>query len=333
MNAERFLCAFLGAVSLAAATEPLELSRRTAGGEVTAVFEPQRKVLQSSSAVIRAKGQELAYGVVVSADGHILTKASEIDGVGELDVLVDRAKHGPARVLGVDERWDVALLKVEAAGLVPVVFAPGGKMERGTWVVANGATSRLSRRALGGIISADAREVSASGGAALGVVLVNESSRLEIADVPKEGGAAEAGLRKGDVIVAVEGIRVRNLPSLAKSIRDRKAGTVVKVTVKRRKESIVFKVRLSPKAEVFDFGKSRNDQMSGDTSRRRSGFPMVIQHDILGNSQSMGGPLLDLEGRCVGMNIARANRAETFAIPVDQLRGVLEGLMAKAGND
>jgi serine protease Do len=45
----------------------------------------------------------------------------------------------------------------------------------------------------------------------------------------------------------------------------------------------------------------------------------------------MGGPVLDLEGRAVGMNIARANRAETFAIPVEEIRKLAEGMVKQAG--
>ena len=44
----------------------------------------------------------------------------------------------------------------------------------------------------------------------------------------------------------------------------------------------------------------------------------------------MGGPVLDLQGRAVGMNIARANRAETFAIPAKELRELAEGMVAQA---
>ena len=77
---------------------------------------------------------------------------------------------------------------------------------------------------------------------------------------------------------------------------------------------------------------NRNDQMSGEYSPRRSGFPRVIQHDILGSRHVQGGPLLDLDGRCVGMNIARANRAESFAIPVVELKQLAETLVKQIKN-
>jgi S1-C subfamily serine protease len=75
---------------------------------------------------------------------------------------------------------------------------------------------------------------------------------------------------------------------------------------------------------------SRNDQMSGKFSERRSGFPRVLQHDILGSKSVVGGPLLDLDGRCLGMNIARANRAESFAIPVEELKTIADRMLRQA---
>ena len=70
--------------------------------------------------------------------------------------------------------------------------------------------------------------------------------------------------------------------------------------------------------------KSRNDKMSGKFSVRRTGFETVLQHDITLGPSDMGGPLFDLEGRLVGINIAKANRVEFFAIPVEAIKKVLE---------
>ena len=81
---------------------------------------------------------------------------------------------------------------------------------------------------------------------------------------------------------------------------------------------------------MFTDQMNRNDQMSGEFSPHRSGFPRVMQHDILGSRSVVGGPLLDLDGRCIGMNIARANRAESFAIPVEDLKALAERLMKQA---
>jgi serine protease Do len=287
---------------------------------VVAAFETQRLVLQTSSAVILDGREEIAYGVVISADGYILTKASEVRDAKSLAVTVDQTSYRDVKVLTTDPSWDVALLKIEANGLVPVVDAPTSAVPQGTWVVANGATTRTGRRLLAGIVSAKIREIPPAGGAALGVVLNTKSKLLEIDAVNEKSGAKEAGLQKGDVIVAIEGKKVTKFPELGEILKDRKAGSTVKLTYRRKKEEATVDVRLTARGEMFTEQMTRNDQMSGEFSPHRSGFPRVLQHDILGSRRVMGGPLLDLDGKCLGMNIARANRAESFAIPVEDLR-------------
>lgn len=309
------------------AQQSLETAYRTTGNQVVAAFEPQRQFLQRSSAVIQDGRKEIVYGVVVSPEGHILTKASEVIGVSELSVTVDQKKFSGAKVLVVDPTWDVALLKVDASGLVPVTYAPTSSVPQGTWVVANGATTRTSRRLLAGIVSANIREIPAAGGAALGVTLNGKGKPVEISNVNEKSGAKEAGLQKGDVILTIEGTKITKVEDIGTVLKDRKAGSTVKVKYRREKAEATVDVRLSARAELFDEQVNRNDQMSGDYSPRRSGFPRVMQHDILGNRKFQGGPLLDLDGRCIGMNIARANRAESFAIPVEDLKEIATRLM------
>ena len=84
---------------------------------------------------------------------------------------MDRTNYEEVKLLAIDPAWDVALVKIEAEGLIPVVYAPTSDVPQGTWVVANGATTRTTRRVLAGIVSAKIREIPAAGGAALGVVL------------------------------------------------------------------------------------------------------------------------------------------------------------------
>jgi len=316
----------------AQAQQSLDSAYRTTGTAVVAAFETQRQVLQTSSAVILDGRKEIGYGVVISADGYILTKASEVLSLKALAVTVDQTNYREVKVLMVDPTWDVALLKVEASGLVPVVYATTSAVPQGTWVVVNGATTRTARRLLAGIVSARIREIPASGGAALGVILNPKSKALEVDEVNEKSGAKEAGLQKGDVILSIEGKKIKKIEEIAEVLKDRKAGSTVKITFRRKGEEIAVDVRLAARSEMFTDQMDRNDQMSGEFSPRRSGFPRVMQHDILGSRTVEGGPLLDLDGRCIGMNIARANRAESFAIPVEDLKEVAGRLMKQAGN-
>jgi serine protease Do len=330
VNANKILSiAIAGAVLIAPAygQQSLETEYRTTGKAVVSIFEKQRLVLQTSSAVIRDGRKEIGYGVVISESGHILTKASEILTATELAVTVDQQAYSGAKVLRVDPAWDVALIKVEASGLIPVNYAPTSDVPQGTWVVANGATTRTSRRLLAGIVSAKIREIPAAGGAALGIVLNAKAKALTIDKVNEKSGAKEAGVLEGDIILSIDGKKVKKLEDLGEALKGRKAGDKVKLTLRRKGEEITLDVRLITRGEMLTDQMNRNDQMSGDFSARRSGFPRVMQHDILGNSKVVGGPLLDLEGRCLGMNIARANRAESFAIPVEDLKKLAEEML------
>lgn len=331
MNANWTRC--LVSIALVAplwAQQSLDSAYRTTGPEVVKVFESQRAVLQISSASILDGRTESGYGIVISGDGYILTKASEFQELKKPTITVDRVKYEDVKLLVFDPAWDVALVKIEAAGLIPVTYAPTSEVPQGSWVIANGATSRTTRRALAGIVSAKIREIPASGGAALGVVLNPKSKALEIEEVNEKSGAKEAGMQKGDVLLTIDGKPVKKIGEIAEALKDRKAGSTVKITWKRGKEEMSADVRLAARGEMFTDQMNRNDMMSGDFSKRRSGFPRVMQHDILGSSKTTGGPLLDFEGRCIGMNIARANRAESFAIPVEDLKEIGARLMKQA---
>ena len=314
------------------AQQSLDSAYRTTGTAVVAAFETPRRVLQTSSAVIFADRKEIGYGVVIAANGLILTKASEVSGAANLEVTVDQSNYREVKLLMVDPRWDVALLKVEASGLVPVVYAATSAVPQGTWVVANGATSRTTRRLLAGIVSAKIREIPAAGGAALGVILNLKSKALEVDEVNDKSGAKEAGLQKGDLILAIEGHKLKKIEDIGAVLKERKAGSTVKMTFRREGKEITVEVRLAARGELFSDQTNRNDQMSGEFSPRRSGFPRVMQHDILGSRSVVGGPLLDLDGHCLGMNIARANRAESFAIPLEDLKELSARLLQQTGN-
>ena len=320
-------CALVTSLS---AQQSLESDYRTTGAAVTAVFESQRAVLQTSSALMLDGRKEAGYGVIISPQGHILTKASEFLEWKKPSVTVDRTNYPSVRLLAVDSEWDVALVKIEAEGLVPVAYAPDSSVPQGTWVAANGASTRTNRRLLAGIVSAKTREILASGGAVLGVVLNAKTKTLEIDQVNEKSGAKDAGLRKGDLILTIAGKAVAKIEDVVEALKDHKAGSFVKLTFRRGTEELSADVRLTARSELFTDQMNRNDQMSGDFSKRRSGFPRALQHDILSNSKTVGGPLLDLDGRCLGMNIARANRAESFAIPVEDLKALAEKLMKQA---
>jgi serine protease Do len=308
--------------------QSLESTYRTTGPSVLAAFEPQRQVIQKSSAILYDGRSEAVCGVVISPTGDILTKASELQNIKKLSIVVDDKKYPDVKIIAVDPRWDVAHVKIDASDLTPVTYAPTSAVAQGTWVVANGGSTRSHRRVLAGIISAKIREIPTAGGGALGVILKADVKELEIIEVEDKSGAKDAGLQKGDVILAIDGKKVSKLDELSAALKDRKAGTTAKITYRRKQEQATIDVRLMARNEMTK-ELNNNDQMSGEFSERRSGFPRILQHDILGAASIVGGPLLDLDGRCIGMNIARASRAESFAIPVEDLQAIAARMLQK----
>lgn len=309
----------------------MESTYRTAGPTVHQAFEPVREFLQNSSAVIRRGRKEVIFGTVVSPDGHILTKASELGDLDGLSITVDRDSFSSPRMIAEDPIWDVALLKIEASNLIPVRLSPLDEHAHGTWLVANGATTRTSRRVQIGVVAANEREVFAKGGTVLGVALKDDDdSELIVAEVTEGSGAEQAGLQVDDRIIEVAGTKVETRADVGDELKERRVGDEVRVRLIRDKEELELKVKLAGRVDLFGEEASRNDMMSGEYSERRSGFPRVMQHDIIGNKHFMGGPVFNLDGQCVGMNIARFSRCETYAIPAKELMLIVERLMPES---
>ena len=66
------------------------------------------------------------------------------------------------------------------------------------------------------------------------------------------------------------------------------------------------------------------DNMSGQRSKVREGFPDVFQHDLPLEPNQIGGPVCDLQGRVLGLNIARAGRIKTYALPASLISQLVE---------
>jgi len=294
-----------------------------------------RAILQQCSAVVYDGWKSISFGVVITSDGYLVTKASEIEDAKELNVRVDKTHFKNVRVVATTVEWDVALLKVEAKDLVTVEWDTDGEPDHGTWVVANGSTSRTRRRVRVGIISANAREV--GGGKApvvLGITLDTnkKAGTLSISGVEEDSGAADAGLEEGDLILSANEQEIGKIEDLQEVLSGKEPGDHVKLRVKRGDEEMEVEVELRTREKIFEDERSRNDAMSGRYSKRRSNFKRILQHDIALSERSAGGPLLNLDGKCVGMNIARVNRCETFAIPAGEMPEIIEDLMPKTND-
>jgi len=263
-------------------------------------------------------------GFIVSSDGYILTNAHVVADADQVTVeLVDRREF-PAKVIGIDDRTDIAVIKIAAHGLPVVKFGDSNKLEVGQWVVAIGSPFDFENSVTAGIVSALGRTLpsdtyvpfiqtdvpvnpgnsggplfdvkgevvginsqifSQTGGfmglsfaipidvalnvetqlvrtghvvrGRIGVVIQEVSAQLAdsfgldrprgalVASVPSDGPAARAGVKPGDVILAVNGDQIERDGELSSRISNMRPGSQVRLTVWRSRRPIEISVRVA----------------------------------------------------------------------------------------
>ncbi|HET6441400.1 MAG TPA: DegQ family serine endoprotease [Phycisphaerae bacterium] len=136
--------------------------------------------------------QGLGSGVIVSADGYILTSNHVVAGAEEITVRLADDREFDAKVIGNDQPTDVALIKIEATGLPVAALGDSDKMEVGDWVLAVGAPLGLQKTVTAGIISATGR-------ANVGIADYEDFIQTDAAINPGNSGGPLVNLR-GEVI-------------------------------------------------------------------------------------------------------------------------------------
>lgn len=203
----------------------LDFEQRINGKVVLKTIEPVRARLQDLSAVFFARHDVVAYGVILTPDGYIATKASEFESHKGLLIRIGSSKYESFQVVGTDPATDIS----------PI----------------------LSKKAI---------------------------------------------------------------------------GEKLKLRVRREDREISYTVTLGSRRKALgdQVPETSNDEISGGFNKRRDDFPMVLQHDTPSRFTLMGGPLLNLKGELIGMNIARVNRAENYALPIDVVQESVQRILKNA---
>lgn len=268
-------------------------------------------------------------GVIISADGYIVTNNHVVDGADELTVTLNDNSEYSARIVGADKTTDLALIKIDGKNLPAIVITNSDNIKVGEWVLAVGNPMGLNNTVTAGIVSAKARSLGANGvesfiqtDAAInagnsGGALVNTRGELvginamlysqtgsysgygfaipttimnkvvadlkeygvvqraviaiqggnvkDYVDYQKEqgkevdlgtmegvyidkvlddGAAADAGLKKGDVIVAVDGQKVTRMAELQEVTATKRPGDKITITYMRDKKKATVTVTL-----------------------------------------------------------------------------------------
>ena len=259
-------------------------------------------------------------GVIISADGYIVTNNHVVNGATEITVTLDNRKNYTAKVVGTDPNTDLALIKIDAKNLPVIAIGNSDDVKLGQWVLAIGYPLNLDVTVTQGIVSAKSRNLGintqavapvesfiqtdaavnpgSSGGALintngeliainsaiasptgsftgyayavpsnlmkkvigdimkygavqrgyLGISMAPEglddakkkelginsdAAGVFVMEVDPKGAAGEAGIKKGDVIIKVNGTEVNSDAQLAELIARQKPGDDVKLTYVR----------------------------------------------------------------------------------------------------
>jgi Do/DeqQ family serine protease len=267
------------------------------------------------------KASSLGSGVIVSADGYILTANHVVEGADEIELALLDGRKVAARIVGVDPETDLAVLKAEHKGLPAITFAPADKARVGDVVLAIGNPFGVGQTVTSGIVSALGRSqigmntyenfiqtdaainpgnsggalvdsngrligvntaiFSRSGGNLgigfaipvsvarsvmdsiiatgtvtrgwMGIELQNVAQAAEapartgasgvrVANVMPASPAAQAGIRPGDLLTAIEGRPVVDTTSLLNTVAALKPGSQAALTLLRERSELKVKV-------------------------------------------------------------------------------------------
>ena len=276
--------------------------------------------MEQATVSVFSDGKQVALGTVIESDGLILTKASELKHKLVCKIGDEEFK---AKIVGIHHKTDLALLKIDADDLNVIRWSEKPAEDVGNWVVSPKAQE--GDAAVGVISTLAARQIKRSK-PFVGISMKNTDAGIKIMDVVNRSPADLSGLLVGDVIYKIDDQPVKEIKELQNILGQFDAGDRVTLDVLRFKEEVQIRLSLAEYEKLAPSSQRSNQQnsMGSELSRRRKDFPLALQHDSMLQSNTCGGPLLDLTGDAIGVNIARAGRVASYALPIETVLPIID---------
>ncbi len=289
-------------------------------------------------------GSSSGSGVIISADGYIVTNNHVIEDGGEIGVTLNDKREFKAELVGADPSTDLALIRIKGEGLPFLEFGNSDSLRIGEWVLAVGNPFNLESTVTAGIVSAKGRSIDIlegqdriesfiqtdaavnpgnSGGAlvntngelvGINTAIITRSGRYEgysfavptnlvrkvirdlrdygivqrgilgvfidemnserarelglkvvegvyITRVTPESGADDAGLKRGDVIIGINGVKTKTLPEMQEQVGRYRPGNTIAVEYYRNGKKHTAKVVLKNKANGTSLVTEKNENI------------------------------------------------------------------------
>ncbi len=279
-----------------------------------------------STVQILVRNRQVALGAVVHPDGWIVSKSSEVPDQFDVKLADGTKAVGAVRIRRTD--MDLALIKIERDGLLPIELKANREVPIGGWLISTDIRPSALSIGVVGVANRNVRPEKP----VLGVRLELTPDRTQgamVASIVDGGGADRAGIEIGDIIQTVDGKSYSKRDDVLDKLRSLQAGQFVELGILRDERPIKITAQMMDLANsLFD---STEMEVNGHISARATGFQNVIQHDTVLQPYQCGGPIVDVEGNVVGLNIARNGRVASLAFHSRSLEPTIRDMLSSAG--
>jgi serine protease Do len=320
---------------------PDHLSDGKASIERTAPLDEVAAAASAATVLVRGDGRTVGFGTIVQGDGIVAAKASQLDGITAIEVEREGGSSAAAEIIARDPASDVALLRMKLAPEeqrpTPIRWAIDASLAPGSMVVVPRAAGARSIVGFTAIESLDSRfddgespflGVQSRNAAPPELRRAGADRAVVVQRVVPNSAASRAGLRAGQMVLAVDGVEIGSPVELRGALRRHAPGATVRLTIVEGEAADEVDVVLGRRSDSE--GAVRRGNTTTPISRRSTGLGAVFAHDAVLRPDEMGGPIVDLEGRAIGFNIARFDRTATHVLGAARIAEIVERLLAES---
>lgn len=298
--------------------------------EIRSALLPLAESFANSIIPLRSEVGRQSLGTIISADGLIVGKRSEFS-TRNVSCFIDE-KEVEGLIIASHSELDLALIRVQQRLSSPIEIPPLYELSRpGKFVV---SITGDSTQPVFGTVSVQPQKfqvkppeckdcvdlgITISGIRQTKTVQVQDKltnlSGFEVTRVYPRTPGEKCGLLTKDLLCLVNGKAFANSTELKRLGNQLKVGQTLELVLIREGKLETFNTiinRLSPRILHDRWG-------GGPFSEKRFGFSEVIVHDSVILPEHCGGPLVDLQGKVLGINIARSMRVASFSIGIDRV--------------
>ena len=297
-----------------------------------AAFAPVAAAAKKCVVRVTCDGEDRALGVIIDADGLLLTKANDLNGALRVR-LADGSLHD-AKIVATHRQHDLALVKIDVKKLEPIVFESTKKTAAGAWVVAPLPSGEVAGF---GVVSVPTRDLAYKGpiedpsnSPYLGVALEGVENGVRVTSVVPGTPAEKIGLLAGDVLLELGGHEIPGYDAFVETLAKHHPGESLDIRYRSAARPRAIIAVILERRPLGSFRGEMQNRMGSELSSRRTGYSTILQHDAVIRPSDCGGPLVDLDGHVLGLNICRAGRTETWALPTEAINSVLPDLRRQA---